>query len=476
MAKGRSLWEFLSSGKNIVVCCDGTGNKFGDANSNVIRLYTCLNVDKDQIAYYHPGVGTMGAPNRTSKLGRAWSQVMGLGFGSGFTGNVAGAYKFLMDHHADGDRIFLFGFSRGAYTVRALAGALSLYGLLCPGNEGHLPYLLEMYSAASRDAYKKQRNHLQNDDTATAFKESFSRKCPVHIHFIGIWDTVSTIGWVYDPVKLLFDGQNPIVRRGRHAMAVDERRCYYQKTPWGPGMSPDSTPVLTSIGERQDIVQAWFAGAHSDVGGSYPQSESAPALDAFRWILDEATGDGLHIKPSKRDAILGLHSPSYPLISKFSLTPPSMECLHNSLTRWWWLPELLPHKYFDDDGVKRWQLSPLARRRDIPHNSLLHPSLVHRLKSDPAYQPRNLDRNKIGFYTQSPVPFPSPQTMGKLQRENFGVYLSGPAPLQKGHGFLKAATATAASLTLAAGLLLHYSGRHFPSQHHPAPNTQASSK
>jgi uncharacterized protein (DUF2235 family) len=172
--------------KNIVICCDGTGNQFSDHNSNVVRLYTCLDVNGNQIAYYHPGVGTLGAPNWPTRLGKKFSRTLGLAFGTGFLSNVEDAYRFLMTNYADGDRIYLFGFSRGAYTVRALTGALSLYGLLCPGNEGHLAYLLEMYSDASRDAYAKQRTKLADNPLASAFKETFSRDIPIHLSAFGM--------------------------------------------------------------------------------------------------------------------------------------------------------------------------------------------------------------------------------------------------------------------------------------------------
>ena len=271
-----------------------------------MRLYTCLDLNKEQVAYYHPGVGTMGAPNKTTRIGKKMSQIFGLAFGTGFLGNLEDAYRFLMANYADGDRVYLFGFSRGAYTVRALTGALSLYGLLRPGNDGHLPYLLQMFSEASRKAYAEQRTSLPDNPLATAFKDTFSRDVP--IHFVGIWDTVSSIGWIYDPVKLLFDGQNPLIRKGRHAMSVDERRCYFQQNPWGSPLPPEDTPALAAIDERQDIVQAYFAGVHSDVGGSYRQDESAPALDAFRWILEEAEADGLVTNANKRNAIFGIPS------------------------------------------------------------------------------------------------------------------------------------------------------------------------
>jgi uncharacterized protein (DUF2235 family) len=295
--------------KNIIICCDGTGNEFGPDNSNVVKLYGCLELNDRQVAYYHPGVGTMGSPNHMSWVGKHGIRLAGLVFGFGFRSNVGDAYRFLMDEYEDGDHVFLFGFSRGAYTVRALAGAVYMYGLLCSGNEGHLPYLLRMYARASRKAFRQLNGGfrvLAETAESKAFRETFSRTIP--IHFIGVWDTVSSIGWIYDPVKLLFDGQNPIMRKGRHAVSVDERRCFYQANLWGSPLP--STPILAkyyndSKDQEQDIVQAWFAGAHSDVGGSYIQDQCSPALDALKWILDEAESDGLNLNQEKKSIFLG---------------------------------------------------------------------------------------------------------------------------------------------------------------------------
>jgi len=120
--------------KRIVVCCDGTGNEYGDRNSNVVKLYdVMLKQAGRQVAYYHPGVGTMGAKNALSTLGKAWTKVRGLAFGYGLSENIADAYQFLMHNYELGDQIFIFGFSRGAYTARALCGMLQMFGLLNRG-------------------------------------------------------------------------------------------------------------------------------------------------------------------------------------------------------------------------------------------------------------------------------------------------------------------------------------------------------
>src|SRR5580693_4450597 len=139
--------------KNIVICCDGTGNDFGgDDNSNVVKLYSTLVINETQAGYYHPGVGTMGDPRAREWFSKHWSRLMGLALGAGLLENVADAYRYLMEAYVDGDRVFLFGFSRGAYTARALAGVLNMYGLLCPGNEGLIPYILRMYAKRTRSA------------------------------------------------------------------------------------------------------------------------------------------------------------------------------------------------------------------------------------------------------------------------------------------------------------------------------------
>lgn len=105
--------------KNIVICCDGTGNEFGDHNSNVVKLYGTLAIDGiRQVGYYHPGVGTMGDPTAHNKVSELWSVVKGLAFGAGLLANVGDAYRYLMNTYQEGDKVFIFGFSRGAYTAR----------------------------------------------------------------------------------------------------------------------------------------------------------------------------------------------------------------------------------------------------------------------------------------------------------------------------------------------------------------------
>ena len=125
-----------SAGKNVVICLDGTGNQFKEANSNVVKLFRVLQRDpRVQVAYYDPGVGTLADPDYKTPVAKKLNKAFGLAFGRGLTRNLEEAYAYLMDQYEADDRIFLFGFSRGAYTARALAGFIHSCGLLekgCP--------------------------------------------------------------------------------------------------------------------------------------------------------------------------------------------------------------------------------------------------------------------------------------------------------------------------------------------------------
>jgi uncharacterized protein (DUF2235 family) len=172
--------------KKIFVFCDGTGNKFEDqcgskdGNSNVVKLYSTLRVADNQVAYYHPGVGTMGDPTIRLRIFRWWSMVKGLAFGTGFQEHVLDAYRYLMEIYNDGDEIYLFGFSRGAYTARAVAGLLHGYGLLCRGNEGHIIYAWnafhdELKRTRKLATKKREDKTAQSITRSFAFSETYSR-------------------------------------------------------------------------------------------------------------------------------------------------------------------------------------------------------------------------------------------------------------------------------------------------------------
>jgi uncharacterized protein (DUF2235 family) len=361
--------------KNIVICCDGTGNEFGDHNSNVVKLYSALIVDgKRQVGYYHPGVGTMGAPSAHNQISEAWSVVMGLAFGAGLLANVGDAYRYLMNVYEDGDRVYLFGFSRGAYTVRALAGVIHMFGLLCPGNNGLIPYIIRLYAKRTRNAAGMKNTF----EVADGFKATFCRDCP--LHFVGVWDTVSSVGWIWDPLKLPYTGQNPEILNGRHAVSIDERRCYFRNNLWG-----DQLP-------GQNIKQVWFAGVHSDVGGSYAPAESGLSQIALEWMLCEAVPLGLLVDPSKAEQVLA-RVPLTTIPPPTPVPPNPAQKIHKSLTGAWWILEFLPHSYYDPVAKKeKWRI-PLGASRVIPEGSVLHETVKEKLKIDPDYKPSNLPQS-----------------------------------------------------------------------------------
>jgi len=415
--------------KRIFVFCDGTGNQFADhfsardANSNVVKLYITIRVNNDQVAYYHPGVGTMGDPAIRNRVVRFWSKVKGLAFGAGFKANVMDAYRYLMAVYNDGDEIYIFGFSRGAYTARALAGMLHAYGLLCRGNEGHVEYVWHMFQNAVNESRKKWKDHARlrnyggNGHSVkrnSAFLETYSRK--VTIRFMGLWDTVSSVGWIYSPVRLLDVAQNPSIQVGRHAVSIDERRANYRDNLWGPPVGikfKEWSEHLREAGISQDLAQVWFPGAHSDVGGSYPQMEAYPANISLRWMINELKANGAELCEERIDMVLGNYSEHYAADRIFSPKPQKYRCLHHSLTWKWWILQCFPQQYYDKDQDKSLWRVPYGTPRSIPPGSIIHKSAIERMDDrsagDRPYQPKNLDRTRC-----VPVSFPMRTTANLL--------------------------------------------------------------
>jgi uncharacterized protein (DUF2235 family) len=371
--------------RNIVICCDGTGNKFGLENSNVVKLYTTLYIHDCQIGYYHPGVGTMGDPRQMHWYGRWWSKIKGLAFGAGFKETVLDAYRFLMENYRDGDQVYIFGFSRGAYTARALAGLLHGYGLLCPGNEGHLLYAWNMYVGQ----HDVRNSRLVPND---GFRATFSRKDFDKIRFVGVWDTVSSVGWISTPLRLFNVQSNPSVETARHAVSIDERRCFFHDNLWDdPWLAAAADSGKRMAEERKtDVVQVWFAGAHSDVGGGYPQDESVLPNITLEWMIQEARKAGLAVVPARVDLVLGRGDSAEPMLEPFYKKPTKPK-IHWSLNLLWWPLEFLPHIFYDKDFGTEHRRIPFGARRTVPRGALVHPTVIERLEDgNYKYKPSNL--------------------------------------------------------------------------------------
>ncbi len=371
--------------KNIVICCDGTGNEYKPPFSNVLKLYTVLPKagDKrdrdDQIIYYDPGVGTSSWPWALTWLAKKISIALGLAFGVGIIRNVREAYVFLMKTYEPGDKIYIFGFSRGAYTARALAAMLYKVGLLYPGREHMLPYAIKVF--------KKERDPR----AYVGFKATFSRKCPVH--FLGLWDTVKSVGWIYDPLTLQFTMRNPKVSVVRHAISIDERRAYFRQNLWGKPY------------KKQDVLQVWFAGVHSDVGGGYPERESGLSKIALKWMIQEAIAKGLLVDPEEVDLVLRQEDAEKVLekiraekkAKIFQCPPDYRGPIHKSLKGLWWIAEIIPKRYkdFSDNFKTKWMI-PLGKRRFINNGIYVHASVVQRME-DPTmdYKPANIPKEYV---------------------------------------------------------------------------------
>jgi uncharacterized protein (DUF2235 family) len=350
-----------SMGRNIVLCLDGTSNKYAAANTNVVKLYAMLDRKrKDQLTYYQPGIGTMPPPGVWGRV-KSWIITrLDLAIAWLLSDHVTDAYRFLMRYYEEGDQIFIFGFSRGAYTARVLAGMLHKVGLLTQGNEELIPFAWDMFKRG------------KNATLASGFQKTFSR--PVRVHFLGLWDTVSSVGWAWAPKHFEYTENNPSVDIVRHAVALDERRSYFVQNLWG------AIPT--------DVTQVWFPGVHCDVGGGYPEGQSGLSATALKWMTGKAEAAGLIIDQDMKAIVL-------PQPSTADYAAPAVGGPANkSLTGLWWIVEYLPKRYKDPAAnfAPRWMIHA-GRPRFVRDNANIHISVFERTKLVPAYQPKNLPTN-----------------------------------------------------------------------------------
>lgn len=347
--------------KNIVVCCDGTANEFAQNRTNVIKMYSVLRHDlPSQMTFYHPGIGTMEPFGSLSPVTRKLTRLLGMAVGYGLENDIRDAYAFLIQTYSPGDRIYLFGFSRGAFTVRAVASLIHWYGLIRKDNEPLIPYAIRMLMAIQKADGNKDAVG-QYFDLAEQFRETMACAKPT-IRFVGVWDTVSSVGWIDTPLHLPAEANNPDIEIGRHAVSIDEHRAFFRSHLWQPSSDP-SKPS----GPR-DIKQVWFPGVHCDVGGGYAEDCSGISKYALKWMIDEAQTAGLLVDPAKVQNVLGL-SPGSSYVPAKPDAPK-----HESLKGLWNLAEFIPKKHWNAEK-KQWEhRMNLFRRRTILPGSLIHES------------------------------------------------------------------------------------------------------
>ncbi|MEA5402779.1 DUF2235 domain-containing protein [Arcicella sp. DC2W] len=350
--------------KNIVICCDGTGNKLSISDStNVIHLYSCLELSTIQVAYYSPGVGTIVPTNTKGFLNRNVQLTKDKVSATSLHSNVIDAYVFLMDSFNEGDKIYLFGFSRGAYTVRMLSGVLEMFGLLHSGNTNHLRYILEVYSTGDKMF-----------QVAKQFKMHFAKN--VEIEFIGVWDTVVSMGSLIKFYKgYPYSRQLNIAKNIRHAVSIDERRKHF-----------DFTPINQR--ENNTLKEVYFAGVHSDIGGGYP--EEGLSKISLEWMFGEANKHGLIFNKHKVEKVLyttSLTNPEKNLDYKADI--------HDSLTLVNRLLDFIPRFRFTKESMFNW--SPDFRiwpRRKIDEGSIIHESVFKKM-DETSYKPPNIPHEYI---------------------------------------------------------------------------------
>ncbi len=307
--------------KRIAVCADGTWNRPDQEDrgkrkpTNVVKtargiLPTAAD-GTNQIVYYHDGVGTNWGTDK----------IAGGGMGIGLSSNIVDAYQFIVLNYEPGDELYLFGFSRGAYTVRSLAGLLHKLGVLPKNHAFYTP-----------EAYKLYRDRV-NDEAIADFRAAHNSE-DISINFIGVWDTVGALGvpvglfkrfnkrYEFHEVSLTKN-----VEAAYQALAIDERRRPFAPSLWE---LPENSPQI--------LEQVWFPGVHSNIGGGYRKDGLANI--SLHWLVDKAEEQGLefdreflaHYKPwhghELRDSMSIMYRVLVPKLRKIGSTSRGNESVH----------------------------------------------------------------------------------------------------------------------------------------------------
>jgi hypothetical protein len=285
----------MERARQLVLLCDGTNNNLTGraADTHVVLLAELLrqHPDPQRLTYYDPGVGNPGQlPGTTpmDKLGRFRERLSALAFGRGVFDNVAEGYLFLMRHWQPGDEIWLFGFSRGAFTARSIGGLVNSFGILERHHETLVPSLIAAYF--SDDSVARRAIRAQ---TARLFAQGDDPKARPFVHFVGVWDTVASVG--LPPFNLRISAKPDLkkkhFRHVRQALSLDEQRAQFRPRAY----AEDNGDIEIAGGGTGTVRQLWFRGSHCDVGGGYRYPCSEQAREPFAWMLAEAVACGLRL-------------------------------------------------------------------------------------------------------------------------------------------------------------------------------------
>ena len=359
--------------KRIPMFLDGTWNQ-PDDNTNVWRSRLLVS-DTDaegnaQEPYYEVGVGT-----------KRLERLRGGALGQGLDANVRHAYQWLMSRYEEGDKIYLFGFSRGAYTARSLAGLISKCGLLLPGSSFSVPQIFERYRQGDKvpPLYNLTSKRYPPERWTPEDRWLTEQSRRVDIEFIGVWDTVGALGVPVGKIRGLsrssyyFHSTNPssLYRQMYQALAVDENRAPYQASLWTL-FQPEGEPE-PKLKPYQTLEQRWFVGAHCNVGGGYRNDVLAQI--PLAWLLEKATDAGLRFK--RRLELKGDEHLAEPVDSYARF----LGGLYRVIT--------LGRRHYRTIGRDR------VRTKKIPGwslsvNETIDASVFERWRSVPGYRPKNL--------------------------------------------------------------------------------------
>jgi uncharacterized protein (DUF2235 family) len=379
--------------KNILICLDGTKNEVkANAVTNVLKIAEVADLahPDEQVLYYDPGVGTKPAPSAFTRFGQRFSLLGGMALGWGMRDDIAEAYTYLMKTWQPGDKVFIFGFSRGAFTARALCGLLYRIGLLRPGSENLVWYAVREY--ARQPGEDSDLNRPEGWDRIDKFSEVLAirphdGRRSFLVEYLGIFDTVKALSLLGRDVSWPYTRKLPNVGYIRHAISIDENRRLYPEYR----VLPDAQSKYI-----KKFEEAWFAGVHSDVGGGFPDNPEL-GLISMRWILDGAIRRGLKVNTRKYDN-------RYGKLNDTDACAP----MHATGSAWRFAQ---PPWY--------WVFRP-RRSRPIPDGATIHGSVEIRRGSDKLdYRPKlpaNYHVDDGPWTGPAPAPDPEPAPGGSNKR------------------------------------------------------------
>ena len=333
------------STRNIVLCFDGTGDWVAVDETNVAKIFGALDQEAQEV-FYDGGVGTLTNSAALTGVQRTALRLIDLGTATGLSEKVLAGYLFLVDRFEKGDRVFLFGFSRGAFTARLVAAMVHGFGLLRPDAKHLAPYLWQSLANAGSEGSKQQAAF---EVARARIKDAFclTKDAGVEIAFMGLFDTVSSVGIVGRFNTYPFTQHNESVRLTCHAVAMDEQR--------------NAFPEQLMSRHQPGLTEVWFPGVHRDAGGGVEPGRAGVADAALGWIAAEAEAAGLLLTPAGR-------------FPEFDPEKPWPK-LQPNLPAWdpYVVLGLYPMKFFSKRFLRYRLYWPNFRHiRTIPENALIH--------------------------------------------------------------------------------------------------------